>query len=238
MSDKAYYEKIVNDTLYAPWKIRSGTAVPTVDSVALVGGGVEIDAVVLYADLVKSSLLATEFDRRVAAKIVKSFLACASQLIKDNGGEITSFDGDRVMGVFLGDTKNSSAAKCALKINYVVTKIIKPKLSDYFVSVQKNEFDITHCVGIDRSTVLAVRAGIRGANDLIWVGRAPNLAARLSDIREAGYKTYISDDVFSKMVDSSKYGGSSGVELMWEPRTFTWNGQTISIHRSNWTWTP
>ena len=29
-----------------------------------------------------------------------------TQLVKSNGGEVRSFDGDRVMGIFIGDGKN------------------------------------------------------------------------------------------------------------------------------------
>jgi hypothetical protein len=37
------------------------------------------------------------------------------------------------------------------------------------------------------------RAGIRNNNDLVWIGRAPSLAAKLSDIREPRYSVYINE---------------------------------------------
>ena len=230
-------ESIVNDVLYAPWDLRTGNTVPTVESVALRGGGVELQATVLYADLAQSSKLATEFDRRVAAKVVKVFLACSTRLIREQDGEITSFDGDRVMGIFVGKTKNTDAAICALKINYAVTKIIKPKLSGYFQSVSNSGFTISHATGVDTGTILAVRAGIRGANDLIWIGRAPNLAARLSDLREDSFGSYIAEDVFKVMNDDAKYGGNPK-QLMWEQRSLQWLGEGIPIYRSSWIWRP
>jgi len=230
-------ESIVNDVLYTPWDLRTGNTVPRAENVTLRGGAVELDAAVLYADLAQSSRLATEFDRRVAAKVVKSFLACSTNLIGDHGGEITSFDGDRVMGIFVGRTKNTDAATCALKINYAVTKIIKPKLSSYFQSVSNSGFTISHATGIDTGTILAVRAGIRGANDLVWIGRAPNLAARLSDLREDSFGSYISEDVFKVMSDDAKYGGYPR-QLMWEQRSLQWLGGAVTVYRSSWTWRP
>ena len=228
---------MVNDVLYAPWDLRNGTSVPTTDTVALRGGGVEIDATVLYSDLAQSSRLASEFDRRVAAKVVKAFIACVTKLIQDHGGEIKSFDGDRVMGVFVGKRKNSIATICALKINYAVTKILKPKLSSYFKSFSKSGFTISHATGVDTGTILAVRAGIRGSNDLIWIGRAPNLAARLSDIREDGFGSYISDDIFKSIAEDAKYGGNPR-QLMWEQRSLNWLDDKMTIYRSSWTWKP
>jgi hypothetical protein len=51
------------------------------------------------------------------------------------------------------------------------------------------------------------RTGIRGSNDLVWVGRAANHAAKLSSLREDNFATWITADVYDKMNDSSKQGG-------------------------------
>jgi len=227
----------VDEVLSQTWNMRDGNVVPSQESVALEGGAVRLEGTVLYADLAQSSMLATEFQQRTAAKVIRSFLYCMCRLISEHGGTITAFDGDRVMGIFVGDLKNSRAATCALKMNYVVTKIIEPKVTNYFTSLDETQFEISHCVGVDTSSILAIRAGQRGANDLVWVGRAPNLAARLSEIREQGYRTYISDDVFQPMNQSAKYGGEPQ-QLMWENRAFKFIGESITVHRSGWTWRP
>jgi class 3 adenylate cyclase len=107
----------VSSTLGQEWNIRNGLVAPTSQDVALAGGAVKLTATMLYADLADSTELAMQQDRRVSSKVFKSFLTCASRIIRARGGDIRSFDGDRIMGVFLGDSKNSSAAKCALNIN-------------------------------------------------------------------------------------------------------------------------
>lgn len=181
--------------------------------------------------------MAKELDRRVASRIMKSFLAGASRLIGANGGTVQSFDGDRVMGVFVGDDKETNAAKCGLHINYLVREIIKKKFEAKYAKVEAASFAIAHAVGIDTGTVLAVRAGARGANDLIWIGRAPNLAAKLSDLREPPYYTYITAAGFNQMKDLARFGGSPRKE-MWETRTWKFLGDTLRIHRSSWQWKP
>lgn len=83
---------------------------------------------------------------------------------------------------------------------------------------------------------MVVRSGIRNNNDLVWVGRAPNVAAKLSGIRD-GYATYITKNVFDVLLDSSKYGGVAR-ELMWESRIWS-AGKPYgveTVYRSNWTW--
>lgn len=222
------------DTL---WDQRIGKQVPETEDVLLAGGAVELDATFLYADLANSSRMAKELDRRVAAKIIKSFLAASARVIRSCGGKIVSFDGDRIMGVFYGDSKNSDAAKCALQIKYVVHQIIRPKFEEKYSTVKNAAFKIDHGVGVDSGTVLAVRAGARGSNDLIWIGRAPNLAAKLSDLREAPYQSFITATVFNSLNDKSKYGGSEK-KLMWESRTWTFLDEKISVYRSSWHWAP
>jgi class 3 adenylate cyclase len=108
------------------------------------------------------------YDKRVAAKVFKSFLSCSSKLIRAEGSEIRSFDGDRVMGVFISGPKNTSAARCALKINYAFLKIIKPKLAAKYPSLATGSDKLAHCVGVDASEVLVVRGGVRNNNDLVW----------------------------------------------------------------------
>lgn len=224
----------VIDTL---WSTRTGRKVPETDEVTLAGGAVEIEATFLYADLADSSMMAKELDRRVAAKIVKSFLATSARIIRSCDGKIVSFDGDRIMGVFYGDSKNSDAAKCALKINYAVLKIIRPRFTKKYDSVKNASFVIDHGVGVDTGTVLAVRGGARGSNDLIFIGRAANLAAKLSDLREPPYRSFITASVFNRLNENSKYGGTDDT-LMWQNRKWEFLGQNLSIYRSKWHWEP
>lgn len=226
----------VSEILSKTWNTRDGTVVPTTTSVALAGGAVNVDVAVLYADLAESSILADDFYRTTAAKIIRAFLYCMCRLITEHNGVITSFDGDRVMGIFMGNSKNTNATTCALKMKYVVSEIIKPKVSNFFASVEKNAFDISH--GIDTGKILAVKAGQRDSNDLVWVGRPAFLAAKLSSIREDVYNTFISEDVFNVLDKSAKMGGPNNDQLMWEKRSYNYKNEQITVYRSSWHWKP
>jgi class 3 adenylate cyclase len=229
--------KEVQNIIDTQWALRKGQKVPSTEDVALSGGAVELDATFLYADLANSSKMAKEFDRRVTSKIIKAFLVTTAKVILSLDGEIVSFDGDRIMGVFIGDSQNSNAAKCALQIKYVVHNIIRTKFEVKYESVKSASFKIDHGVGVDSGTVLAVRGGARGANDLIWIGRAPNLAAKLSDLRESPYQSFITSTVYNKLNESSKYG-SDPPRDMWEKRNWKFLDQDISVYRSNFWWKP
>lgn len=99
---------------------------------------------------------------------------CSAKIIRSEGGEITSLDGDRIMAVFIGDTKNTSAGRAALKINYARISIINPALVAQY---PKSNYEVKHTVAVDSSELFIARTGIRGSNDLVWVGKAANHAA-------------------------------------------------------------
>lgn len=228
----------ISTTISTKWNQRKGNKIPSTEDIALSGGAVELDATYLYADLAKSSQIAKTFDRRIAAKIFKSFHTTTCRLIRAHDGTVLSFDGDRILAVFHGNSKNTSAAKAALKINYVVTSIIRPEFESKYDSVRNADFRISHGTGIDTGTVLIVRAGARGTNDLVSIGRGPNLAAKLSDIRESGdYRTYITASVYNILHESAKFGGDPKRD-MWESRSWTFLDDEISIYRSSFWWKP
>ena len=182
----------IETILSTKWVERQGSVVPESADVTLKDGAVAINATFLYADLAGSSRLAKVCPWETTAKIIRAYLDCCTRLIKMHDGEIRSFDGDRVMAIFKGNTPNIDATSCAREIDWMIENVINPKAKAKFKSVQDNNIHIKHCVGIDRGDAVGVRAGIRNNNDLIWIGRPPSLAAKLSDIRNYPYSVYIS----------------------------------------------
>lgn len=102
------------------WVRRAGQKVPDPEDVPLKNLAVELDATVLYADLATSTKMVKGYNDWFATEAYKSYLYCASKIIRARGGTITAYDGDRVMGVVIGDNKNTAAAKCALQINWAI----------------------------------------------------------------------------------------------------------------------
>lgn len=230
----------IDATLSAVWSTRDGRVVPENDDLTLKNDRVEVEAVVLYADLADSTEFAIR-SQQTAAEFFKSYLSGVARIIRWCEGEVRSFDGDRVMGVFLGDLKNTNAAQCGLHINYFFNYILVPKFKAFYSALQNETF--TQTVGIDRSNVHVVRAGVRNGNDLIWVGRAPNVAAKLSSIRDQRYTTIITADVYNVMADSSKISMSTGNP----PNTNMWTVHTWDlgskygvpvVYGSGWWWRP
>lgn len=215
------------------WTIEDGRKIPETDDIGLGNEGTRLELVALYADIANSTGLVRNYKDWFVAEITKAFLVCCVRIIRYHNGVISSFDGDRVMGVFYGNSKNSSAAKAALQINYAVTKIIVPRIRESYSN--QASFELGHCTGVDRSSILVTRSGIRNNNDLVWIGRAANYAAILSEQRD-GYSSYITEDVYSMLNEKSKYG-SSGAD-MWTKQTITIAGRSEVCYGSTWWWKP
>ena len=209
------------------WTTRDGQKVPESEDLRLGNDAVKLDGTVLYADLDASTNLVDSYKPEFAAEIYKTYLHCAAKVIRSESGVITSYDGDRIMAVYIGKSKNTSAAQSALKINYTVTKIINPLLKECY---PRDNYSVKQVVGVDTSELFVARTGIRGSNDLVWVGRAANYAAKLCSL-SSDYPSRLTASVYNMLNDSVKY--SNNGELMWELDTSNHiNG--INIYRSTW----
>lgn len=213
------------------WAERDGQVVPEPTDLKLSNDAVSFSrATVLYADLTGSTALVDTATWTFAAEVYKSYLFCAGKIIRANSGVITSYDGDRVMAVFLGERQTSNAAKCALQINYAVHSIINPALIDQY---GETGFMVTQVVGIDTGRVRAARTGVRGNNDIVWVGPAANYAAKLTELKTAE-RSWLTKAAYDRLADWAKFGGDPE-EDMW--REFSWTEHDDhTVYGSTYSW--
>lgn len=191
------------DCLNTPIQAREGRLIPHPDRVTLRDGGVFFDGAVLYSDLVASSLLSVTFGDGGAAKIIQAFVLGCSHIVGRYEGEITAYDGDRVMAVFGGTDKEDDAVSAALEISFMVNEV----LNDLVEHVLGRSANVHHCSGVDCGDMLAVKVGRRGNADLLWSGRPANLAAKLCMNRSPVYSTIVTARVHQRLSDRLKYDG-------------------------------
>ena len=197
------------------WSVHEGLTVPDESNVTFGNDGVSIEATVLYADLSDSTDLVDRYVPTFAAEIYKSFLRCASKIIRDRGGTITSFDGDRVMAVYVGEGKEAKACWTALYINRAMIEIVRPALAQQYPD---DQYVPRHTVGIDSSSILVVKDGVRGDNDLLWIGRAANYAAKMCALDHA-WSTRITRPVLDAITGPLITDVDGG--LIWSAETWT-----------------
>lgn len=82
---------------------RRGRVIPSTSDIALDNIARHFKlATFLYADLSGSTQMVKDLAWSESAEVYKTYLYCGSRLIRHFKGEVVAFDGDRVMGVFLG----------------------------------------------------------------------------------------------------------------------------------------
>jgi uridylate cyclase len=84
--------------------------------------------------------------------------------------------------------------------------------------------------GIDDGWIYAVKVGIRGTNDVAWVGRATNTAAKLSNVGSGTRNIYMTGIAYDRLHDWAKL--SKGVN-MWSDMSFIDIGGTNRGVRSS-----
>ena len=176
-----------------------------------------------------------------AAEIYKTYLVCAARIIESEGGAITAFDGDRIMAVYTGRRRNDKAVRSALKINFTVRQVINPAITELY---DDSNYAVKQSVGIDTSELFVARTGIRRANDLVWVGRAANHAAKLSarsgpvsqitqEVYDRLSQSSITQEVYDRLSQSSRVGDTG--ESLWSQSVAPEIGNR-RIYTSNGTW--
>lgn len=194
-------------------EIPTGYTVPAPEDLTFGNTGRRLAACVLYADICGSTAMVDDLADTRAAEYYKAYLHCAAKIIKRNGGEITAYDGDRVMAVFLGDSKEDSAVGAALELSYAVDEIVNPEFLALYVTAHRQ---LRHTVGIDTSMVLISKTGVRVDSDLVWVGSSANYAAKLNsfDGLDPDYPIRVTHEVFIALSRSCLLGSAD--EPMWD----------------------
>jgi class 3 adenylate cyclase len=105
--------------------------------------------------------------------------------------------------------------------------IIQPALEKQY---PKHKFTLNHVIGIDESELHTARIGVRVDNDLVWVGRAANYAAKLTML--TGAPIWITKVVYDKLNKDLKYTNNVN---MWEQRSWTAMDK-LTVYRSSYWW--
>lgn len=219
----------VSDIFKKQWTEQKGIVVPTADDLILNSNYAKHleSATVLYADLDGSTQMVDTLSWQQATEVYKSYLRCASKIIKAEGGSITAYDGDRVMGVFVGENKNTRAVRAAMNIHHAVVNIIRPA---YAAQYSSSSFVVKHAIGIDTSALYAARIGVVGDNDIVWVGSAANHAAKLCNLNK--HPLWVTKSVYDSMHSSVKVSGTTAMWTKYKWNTF----DNSDIYGSDYYW--
>lgn len=224
----------IDDVLAPDWYIRNGYKVPEAGDIVLRNGAVNLEATYVYADMANSTGLAQNYHSWAVAKVVRCYLNAATRCIRNRGGAIRSFDGDRVLGIFVGDYRNDLAVIAAMNTSWAVDQVINPKLRLKWPDLR---WTMNHGVGIDSGEAMLVRGGVFGDNDIVSIGSAPNVAAKLSEERSLNRSIFITSAVYDTLSNAAKYNAQSA--NMWTSLgAKNYGGKYYPYHGTSYWWEP
>ena len=223
-------EKQVSHFIRGNFKIVQSRTIPSSKDLGFGKDGRTIKPAILYADIRRSSEVTERHRRQTTAKIYKSFLYAMANIARHNGGQIRSFDGDRIMVVFPPDKSGENqacikAVSTGKEMAWFFEKILKPKLNQY-----DNALDCG--IGIAFGEMLVVRVGLprnSDHNDIVLVGRAANLAAKLSDRGRKPHRIWIDEETYNRL----KKG--SAKHTQWKSRNIKFAGKTRKAYATKFT---
>jgi adenylate cyclase len=211
--------------------------VPLPEDIPLGNKAAELDATALFIDVRQSSDITNTFRRQTAAKMMKAYFDGSVRIINANDGYVRSFNGDGMLALFTGDSRSSNAVKAAMQVKWFVQEVLSPQFRRYFannMSAIGSALDFNIGAGLDEGTIFAVRVGIKGTNDVAWVGRCSNTAAKLSSVTKPPRAIAITRAVYERLKDDRKY--SKG-DHMWSDEAYReFGGVNRALRTTSYWW--
>jgi adenylate cyclase len=228
----------VDNYLSGTYVVSRPNDVPDNEEVPLGKKAMQFEATALFIDVRQSTDITDSFRRQTAAKMMKAYFGGAVRIINRTGGAVRSFNGDGMLAFFMGGTRTSPAVKSAMQIDWFVTDLLRPKFDKYFENNKSAlgkalSFEIG--CGIDDGWIYAVKVGIKGTNDIAWIGRATNTAAKLSAVGSGSRNIYITGVAYDRLHDWARLVNGAN---MWSAQTFLEIGGTSrGVRSTTYHWT-
>jgi len=210
------------------FEVSEGQVIPNLTDLAVrANEGRKLELAMLFVDIRSSTFLVDAVTRTTAAKMYKSYLWGVAKIVRANGGEVASYNGDGVLCAFAGNAKCTMAALTAMHLGWLGTQVIRPHMEQIFAgNHQLAEAQFHLGIGIDVGDVLVIRAGIRGEdnNELVWVGSPTNFAAKLAGMSTDSHWIHVFDDFYGRLNPIAKHDMNGNT--IWEKV-----GQESSMYR-------
>lgn len=232
MPTKAELTALVDGDMAGSYETSAPRGIPKPADIGLGKKAAKLEATSLFIDVRQSSDITNTFRRQTAAKMLKSYYDGAVRIIGSHDGEVVSFNGDGMLALFIGGSRTTQAVDSAQQVDWFIAHILWPKFNRYFdgnEAARGQRLNFSVGCGIDDGGIYAVRIGIRGTNDIAWVGRCTNTSAKLSNILHRPANIAVTRAAYSRLRRPMRY---SAGQHMWSEEKFETFGGTTRAYRT------
>lgn len=154
------------------------------------GDGDDIDAAILMCDLRNSSTLEEKLGRSKYLEYLNWFFEETTNVVNAHGGEVLKFIGDAVLAIFPAEDGQAAACHNAREASLKIVEYIQQRS-------QLDCGDVLDCaIGVAYGRVTYGNVGSQERLDFTVIGRATNIAARLSDYgKTQGQRIVVTSEV-------------------------------------------
>ena len=136
-------------------------------------GGEQVDAAVLFVDVIGSTELAATGRPHEVVAALNSFFAVVVDVVDRTGGFVNKFEGDAALCLFGAPVPRNDAATCAL----LAARLLHERLRDVR--------GLTAAIGVSAGSVVAGNIGTNERFEYTVIGDAVNEAARLTELAKS-----------------------------------------------------
>ncbi|MGI9480713.1 MAG: adenylate/guanylate cyclase domain-containing protein [Hyphomicrobiaceae bacterium] len=165
------------------------------------GDGRQVEAVIWYSDLRRSTALAETLAGGDYLDLLNRYFECTAGSVLANGGEVLSFIGDAVLAIFPIDHDGNSARSAA----EAATKAAEEALERiHLLNANRKDQEAIHCgVGLHVGDVMHGNIGVPERVAFSVIGPAANEVARLEELTKTLDRDVLVSGAFADLLPLS-----------------------------------
>jgi len=161
-----------------------GVVIPKTEGMKL-GEAREFELAIMHIDIDNFKGITGSMKMRGIARFLSVYLTEMTYLVKEFGGDLESYSGDRVTALFGADQHKATACQNCLDCGLTMITAIQYVLSPYLTNMGLPAFKCA--LGMEYGETWIERVGIRGENQLTLVGHPVSIASQLQELAKPNH---------------------------------------------------
>lgn len=167
------------------------------------------NVICVYVDLASSTKINIQEKKDLAAHIFDSYIKAVTKIFTEYQSKYIDIQGDGGFALFDGENSINRALVAAVTIKTLLSR--QAQYFSEFVNSKLNNTNLSVRIGIHKGNILAKKSGIRGENEIIWLGDAVSVASKICNLKFYENNQFQSDTI---RVSNTAYEGIKNRHLI------------------------
>lgn len=147
------------------------------------------DVVCVYFDLSSSTKILKDYGDEISVKIFDSYIRGATKIFNNFKCSYLDIQGDGGFALFSGDKYIQRAMVSAVTLKTLLSTNYSNNLNSLIRKINK-KINLSSRIGIHIGKILAKKSGIRGENEILWLGGLVSIASKICGLRRENAKLF------------------------------------------------